>query len=132
VADARRRAVPLVLLATLACLAAFSTHRRGRSAARDVPVKAAREALARCFREQHLMPCAEHELEAMRETCADRQRRDPTLRDQWIGDGLTVEVHQNGIVLNARIIAASGHDGLATESARRLEECMEREPPTQV
>jgi len=122
----RRRAAFLVLLATSACLPACFIYRRG---ARDVPVKAAREALARCFREQHLTPCAEHELEAMRETCADRKRRDPTLRDQWLGDGLLVTVHQRGVVLNARIVAAGGNDELATESARKLEECMEREPP---
>ena len=65
----------------------------------------------------------------MRETCADRKRRDPTLRDQWLGDGLLVTVHQRGVVLNARIVAAGGNDELATESARKLEECMEREPP---
>ena len=125
---ARHRAALLVLLATSVCLPACSAYRRDR-AARDVPVKAAREALTRCFREQHLMPCAEHELEAMRETCADRKRRDPTLRDQWLGDGLLVTVHQRGVVLNARIVAPSGNDELATESARKLEECMEREPP---
>jgi hypothetical protein len=125
VGTARHRAALLVVLATSACLPACSTYR----AARDVPVKAAREALTRCFREQHLVPCAEHELEAMRETCADRKRRDPTLRDQWLGDGLLVTVHQRGVVLNARIVAPSGNDELATESARKLEECMEREPP---
>jgi hypothetical protein len=128
VSAARRRAAFVLLLATPVCLAACSSLRRDRGA-RDVPVKAARDALARCFREQHLMPCAEHELEAMRETCADRKRRDPTLRDQWLGDGLLVTVHQRGVVLNARIIAPSGNDELATESARKLEECMEREPP---
>ena len=92
-------------------------------------MKEARESLARCFREQHLIPCAEHELQAMRETCADRKRRDPTLRDEWIGEGFSVTVHQNGVALNARIVAASGHDELATESARKLAECMERQPP---
>jgi len=125
VSAARRRAERLILSAMLACLAACSTHRH----ARDVPVKEARESLARCFREQHLIPCAEHELQAMRETCADRKRRDPTLRDEWIGEGFSVTVHQNGVALNARIVAASGHDELATESARKLEECMERQPP---
>ena len=60
---ARRRAERLILSAMLACLAACSTHR----GARDVPVKEARESLARCFREQHLIPCAEHELQAMRD-----------------------------------------------------------------
>ena len=124
---AGRRAAFLVVLATWACLAACSTHRRDRGA-RDVPVKAAREALSRCFREQHLLPCAEHEIPEMRETCADRKRRDPTLRDQWLGDGLLVTVHQKGVVLNARILATGGNDELAMESAQKLEECMGREP----
>jgi hypothetical protein len=129
VSAARRLAVRVVLFATLGCVAACSTQGR---AARSVPVKEAREALARCFREQHLLPCAEHDIPEMRETCADRKRRDPTLRDQWLGDGLLVTVHQKGVALNARIVATGGNDELAMESAQKLEDCMEREPPRPV
>jgi hypothetical protein len=131
VAAARRWAPFLVLLAAATCLPACLLHRRDPGA-RDVPVKAAREALARCFREQHLLPCAEHEIPEMRETCADRKRRDPTLRDQWLGDGLLITVHQRGVALNARIVATGGNDELAIESAQKLEDCMERQPPQQI